>query len=301
MRVEEAIGRFHYVADVVGSEWMQTHKNWFEGKTNPPPIWYAHLDWDLSLLAKKVPVSQLIGAYRHMLRDHVGLLDAVYEIHAAAFLADIGDNVALHVRRATDDSRNFDVQVSICGHRVNADCKTRRDRFPFNMPRTELGFEGSRATLDPHDFEIVAGRAENRPWDPTHISTPESTVVQQILLSALQQLPSDGSNLVLFGQVDGSREHLERALHGVPVLDIVRDHHNKTHTTEWRVTGTAAFRGDGAALFSGISAVLWFRIMQTGDDVLRHAYSIYVNPNATVPLHEDVRKALDAAIAQLTV
>ncbi len=44
------------------------------------------------------------------------------------------------------------------------------------------------------------------------MAIPESTVVRQLLESALAQLPNDGVNIVLFGQVAGDREHLERAL-----------------------------------------------------------------------------------------
>lgn len=141
--------------------------------------------------------------------------------------------------------------------------KTRVDEFPFNVPRGDDGFFGARATIDPHDAADVG--ADSRPpapdmyWKPT----PESSVIIDILLGALRQLPAAGINIVALGHVQGGREHLEHALFGAPVFDIVKDLRTKTVIgTEWRRAPTGVFGpGPKSDAGVGLSGVLWFRLM----------------------------------------
>jgi hypothetical protein len=58
---------------------------------------------------------------------------------------------------------DFDIRAEVRSFIVNADCKTRTNLFPFNLPRFNeeppegiRGYFGSRATIDPHDAIAAA-------------------------------------------------------------------------------------------------------------------------------------------------
>ena len=282
MLTAEAISRFQTLAEVVGVGWMRRNSQWFESLDMPPPVWFEQSNVDLDLLVRRLGLPVLIRCYRAMLRDRKRFLDGLYEVHSAALLSDASADIALHVPRVPGGPINFDVKATIEGHAVNADCKARRDEFPFNVPRTEeegglSGFFGTRATIDPHDARAMGLPPETRLSDATHITTPESTVIRQRLLQALSQLPESGINLVLFGHIRGQRGDLERALYGAPVVDFIRNHDTREVTSEWHLAGTAAFTGDALGAFGALSAVLWFRLMHLRGP-LQRAYKLYVNP-----------------------
>ena len=69
----------------------------------PHPVWYEQAELDLAALVEKVPLQKLASCYRSMLRDRTALIDTIYEIHGAAFLARIGQAVDLHVPRRQGD------------------------------------------------------------------------------------------------------------------------------------------------------------------------------------------------------
>ncbi len=130
-------------------------------------------------------------------------LDAVYEIHGASVLALRAASADIHVQTGMAAMTNFDVRVCLVGHAVNADCKTRHDVFPFNVPRRDegpdgvKGFFGVRAALDPHDSEALGIPVTPPPGEAHWVPTPEGTVIRQLLSAALNQLPNTGINLIL--------------------------------------------------------------------------------------------------------
>ena len=291
------IAKLPLLAQIVNAGWIKQHSNWFaELEDMPNPIWYEQVEVDLTALADKVSVQKLALCYRSMLRDRHNFLDAAYEIHGAAFLARIGQKVDLHVPRGPKSQVNYDVRVEIDGVPIHADCKARRDEFPLksSFKDPEGGYSGSRAALDPHDGAALGLLPGTELADMKYVATPESTVVRQLLGDALIQLPDDGVNMVLFGQIFGDREHLERALfRGAPVCDFVIDNATKKVVgTEWRQVGSTAF-SDPA--FTRLSGVLWMRMTRLFGP-LRHHYSLYVNPNAKAPIPPAVVALLDEEI-----
>src|SRR5439155_10741023 len=99
---------------------------------------------------------------------------------------------------------------------------------------------------------------------------------------ALTQLPIEGINVVVFGQIQGSRDHLERALfRGAPVADFLTNRVTKKYLgVQWRHVGSTVF--DNPA-FSRLSGVLWVRLSQLIGP-LQCAYELYANPSAATPM-----------------
>jgi hypothetical protein len=113
-------------------------------------------------------------------------------------------------------------------------------------------------------------------------------VIRQILSEARSQLPENGRNLILFGQIEGDRMHLERALYGAPVGVIERNVETKEVRFGWSRSATGAF-GDGqeGEPFRWLSGILWYRLWKlTG--VFGRAYQLYLNPNAVMPFPSEV-------------
>jgi hypothetical protein len=302
------VEQFPSLASVVGASWWQANPDWFSALDMPRPVWYQQCDGDLGLLARRIHVTGLISCYRAMLRDRVGFIPALYEVHAAALLGSSADRLALHVPRGDGGGRNFDIAATIVGHDVNADVKTRDDRFPFNLPRVEepdgiRGFAGSRASLDPWDAaEAGMPRQEPLPSERNWKGMPESSVVVEVLAEALRQLPEAGISVVVLGQIQGDRDHLERALYGVEVCDFVTERRTKDSWSEWRRLPNGIFgHGPKAEAFTRLSAVLWIRLMQGwNDDEIYPTYQLYENPSAQCPLSAGVRPALEATMKEWT-
>jgi len=305
--MDSPIDRLPTLASVVGASWWQMNPDWFSAPGMPQVPWYVRCDRDLAGLAKMLSLEQLIAAYRAMLRDRDGFVAGVYEVHGAALLAARASQAQLHVPRGDGGGRNFDVRATIAGYAVNADAKTRDDRWPFNLPRQDeadgiRGFFGERASVDPRDAQQLGMPTATRTsresdWKPI----PESTVVVDVLANALRQLPIDGINVVLLGQVQGDREHLERALGGVEICDFVTDRRTRTSWAEWRRLPTGIFgTGPKAEAFIGLSAILWMRLSCVGDDLYR-TYRLYENPTARCPLPAPVRTAFAATMQEWTL
>ena len=296
--VEEMIDRMPRLTAVMGEPWLRQNRDWFEAEDMPLPIWYEQLDRDLAVLESLVGRQKLVECYRSLLRDQTQLLNGIYEVHGAALLASTAIRVDLHVPKGGGSRRNFDVQADIRGHVVNADCKTRKDDIFMRPPGPDAP-EGAtwrfrmRETVDPHDAREL-GFPVSRPTPGAHYKEiPESTVVRQDLLDALAQLPERGCNLVIYGQIEGDRSHLERALYGTEMAELIRNMESKEVTARWSRTPTGAFREDekGEA-FRPLSGVLWMRLWQLGLKLGR-AYKLYSNPDALVPLSQDAIDAIE--------
>jgi hypothetical protein len=189
-------------------------------------------------------------------------------------------------RAAVVVKKNFDVRVKIKGQVINADAKTRKDDFPFKLPPERVGqrgvkyHAGRRETIDPHDAATLGIRREPAAPGLHHILTPESTVLRQILLDALAQLPESGCNLVLLGHISGQRHSLEEALYGTEIYKFRKNFETRKVTLHEYRTPTGAFgSGQEGDLFSPLSGVLWFRLWGYERNFGR-AYHLYQNSNS---------------------
>jgi hypothetical protein len=225
MKVDEIIHAFPTVAFVIGKKWLRQKRAWIEDYVPPRLLWYEQLEKDLTLISQKIDCQNLIPPYRNGLRDPNSAQKTMLEVHGAALLAAAATSIQLHVPRGDCSGRNFDILASIGDYAVNAECKTRKDDFPFNLPRQDggptgiKGYFGKRATVDPHDAETLGLPPTRRDLnsDVDFKETPESTTIRQIIFDAQSQLPESGINLILFGHIEGDREQLERALFGSEV------------------------------------------------------------------------------------
>ena len=286
------------VMNVLGDTWLDKQNGWIRKFISSRIKWYEQTEADLALLRIRIDLKRLIFCYRTLLRDRPNIQKGMYEIHGAALLSAIADQVDLHVPRGDGSHRNFDVRVEIAGCAVNADSKTRKDEFPFNLPKKTGSSKvathtGVRATIDPHDATDL-GLGVKQPEDLHYIDTPESTVIRQLLVDGLAQLPQSGCNLIIFGHIEGQRLSLEDALFGAEFLGIRKNLETRKVITEWVRSPTGAFgRGPEGDPFRTLSGVLWVRLFKSFDSDLFRAYKFYVNPHAVVCVPDNVKTAIE--------
>ena len=284
-------------AAVIGEEWLYRNHDWVEEFMSCRFPWFEQLDKDIGILSGCLNIEKLISCYRGFLRNQSQIQKIIFEIHGAALLASAATQIDLHIPRGDGSGRNFDIWAKIGGFPVNAESKTRKDQFPFNLPSG-----GFRDMMDPHDAADLGIERRNPVDGFPYITTPESTVIRQILLDGLGQLPATGYNLIIFGHIEGDRRNLEDALYGTEFIEQRIDRENKkvTFSCKWAPTG-AFDKGSPGDLFRSANGVLWIRLMPLApdSDVLGRAYKLYLNPCST-PLPNEVTELLNTVIKQWT-
>jgi len=286
---------------ILGHDWLAQANSWPAPDSHQAEAldWYKHwfdrLEADLSVIETLVGHRDTSNAYRQILRVPSKLLDCCYEVHGTALLASVADKLRLHVARGDGSGKDFDVQANIQGHLINGECKVRDDdiikpRFMTKTPNGLTVYSRTRATMDPHD---MPDQQDRHAHDPTYEPTPESTVIRQRILDALEQLPKQGINIVVWGHKQGNRSDLERALYGAEVCLLDRDHVTKEVKSKWVRAGSGAFLADESGdQFRALNAILWIRLTSLGES-LQKAYKLYVNPSATTQFPEKVRGTLE--------
>ncbi|MCZ7625043.1 MAG: hypothetical protein C3F12_10765 [Candidatus Methylomirabilota bacterium] len=304
MVIEEIMRHLPTLAAVMGEAWLRSRRGWAETFIVLRLPWYEQLEKDLAILEAHVGLQKLIACYRASLHDMRQVQKTIYEVHGAALLANGATQVGLHVPLHPGTKSNFDVWAEVRGHPVNAESKTRKDEFPFKLPSESedsigiTSYMGSRATLDPHDAVDLGLNFKPATADPPDMDTPESTVIRQLLLDGLSQLPDEGCNVIIFGHIEGHRIDFEEALWGTELVRY-RSGQETRKPTRIRIRApTGAFcPGEAGVPFQSLSGVLWVSMCRDGD-VLERAYKLYVNPNARPPLPGDVIEALDYGMRQ---
>jgi hypothetical protein len=312
--IGEMIVRFPKLAAIVDDRWLRRPAPWLVRVVyHASAPWYEQLEHDLGILEKHVNGQQLIACYRKDLRNQDQFIQTCYEIHGAALLARPATAVHLHVLREEGSEKNFDIRVEIRGRVVNADAKTRTDKLSFlhrpqreNEPQQEDEDEvisnfGSRAIIDPHDAGELGLPVDSPAPGEYREPIPESTRIRQIFLDCLSQLPDSGCNLIIFGQIEGDRSHLERALYGAEYGELLRHHQTKALSFRWRLAPVGAFAtGEKGEPFRSLSGVLWMRLyhLYQLEGTMQRAYKLYLNPNASLPLPSDVIESLDAIMQE---
>jgi hypothetical protein len=281
---DQSLPKASLLAQIMGTEWMKQESRRVSGTGDRPhPVWYEQADVDLTVLADKVPVQGLASCYRPRLRHRSNFIDAVYAIHGAALLAGIGQRVDLRVPRGPNEKTGCDLRVEIDGVPVQAAFRARGD---------ELGLEPYRKNSEgtPESTQSMP------PDDPKHPASRESTVVRQLLESALADLPDAGVNIVLFAQVEGSRSQLEQILfkRGADAASLTSRVTTMLLGSRGRQAEPTVF---GDARFARLSGILWMRLLHLGGP-LRPYYHLYVNPNAAVPIPPALIATLSREIAR---
>lgn len=291
MSIEDLIIQLPKYTAIIGDVWLKSNSHIMTEYISKRLAWFRQLDNDLTLLNIQVSDDKLISCYRDALRDRTQVQKTIYEVHGATLLSSIASSTDLHVPRGEDSGRNFDICVNIKGFVVNAESKTRKDEFPFNLPSSGNFYAGARATLDPHDVADLGVQPTLIAPGIHEIRNPESTVIRQCLLDGLEQLPNDGCNIIIFGHIEGDLYNLEDALFGTEVLEIVSD------SATWVRTPTGAFcAGSAGEMFLSLSAVFRFKLSSFFDDDLKRAYNLYLNPYSLHPLHNEVTLAINKII-----
>ncbi|SRR6266487_3069215 len=285
---------------VLGRALERAESAWLLGFVEARIPWYRLLEKDFSaLLRAGVSGVRLRACYRASLLNRPEIQKVMFEVHGASLLAAAASNIDLHVPRGDGTNHNFDVLATIQGTAVGADVKTRKDEFPFNLPEIageEAGIRGgSRATMDRHDAPDL-GAANQASESPNHNPNPESTVIRQILGSALAQLPKHGCNMVLFGQIEGDHENLVDALFGTVYIETGLDTSSGEYFTRVCRMQNGAFTAPHTSeSFGALTTVIWFRLWRDGD-CIKGSYRGHTNPNAQVPLPNNVRERLNGII-----
>lgn len=308
MIIEELITHLPNFSAVIGERWLCQKCDWGEDFISDCLPWYEQLENDIGILKGHLNIQKIASCYRASLRDQSQTEEAIFEIHGAAFFSSVATEIDLHVPRGDGSGSNFDIWAKVKGYSINAECKTRTDqpllKFPAE-PDPESGlpvYVADRETMDPHDANDL-GIELARPVDVLHhIAIPESTVIRQILLEGLGQLPSTGYNLFIFGHRRGDRRNLERALYGTEFAQRQMDPKTKRVTFPLKLAPTGAFdRGPAGEPFKGLNGVLWVRLMPLwlGDNSIGRAYKLYLNPCST-PLPNEVTESLNVVIDHWT-
>lgn len=294
------------VSHIMGDKWLTEKRHWARRFISPRLAYYQQLESDLKILKQKVGMQKLASCYRAALRNKKELQKMLFEVHGAALLTSAADCVDLHVFRGDGSKKNFDIRVEIKGKVVNAESKTRKDEFPFKLvsrhakPKGITSSWGSRETMDPHDAEELGIPQRSRESGADHIATPESTVIRQLMLGALSQLPENGCNILLFGHIEGHQLNVEAALYGTEFVEISKNLKTRKASFMWKRAPTGAFGpGKEGSPFRALTGVLWIRLMRHGSAMVR-AYKLYPNPNSQVPLHSDVAEAIKEIITKWT-
>jgi hypothetical protein len=209
-------------------------------------------------------------------------------------------SLEIHVPRGDSSGRNFDAKAIINGTELNIECKTRKDDFPFNMPTILEGAEripihsGSRSTLDPHDAADLGLGFDYPENDPSFKTTPTSTEVRQIMSKGLAQLPARGCNLILLGEL-GFGNDIDEALFGTELFYFHREAATRQYLSHCTRTPTGAFSyGPSGESFRQLSGILWFKLFGPFES----EYKLYLNPNATSQIPDDVVTALNYVTRQ---
>ena len=301
MLVDEIILAFPLLTSVVREKWL--HQNlWYEDFISLRLEWYEQLERNLRSLVPKVGLQSLRKCYGSMLRDQKSIWTTLYEINGVSLMGEASTSLEIHVPRGDLSGRNFDAKACINGTELNMECKTRRDDFPFNMPTILEGPEripihsGSRSTLDPHDAAELGLGFDYPENDPSFKTTPASTEVRQIMSEGLAQLPASGCNLILFGEL-GVSTNPDEALFGSELFHLQRDVATREYLAYCTRTPTGAFcYGPSGEPFRQPSGLLWFKLF----GAFGSEYKLYLNPNATSPIPDDVVTALGGIIGQWT-
>ena len=287
MTFDELVSILPNFVFVVGDEWFRANSWCNEDYVSSRVDSFQQLDTDLSVIQRQVDLQKLKKNYQALLRDKNSFWTTLHEIHGISLISEISATLTLKVPTGDASQRDFDAQACVNGILVNIECKTRTDNFPFNLPpkRLELGthpvYSGSRATFDPHDLE----QSSSGNSDPLHIPIPEATEVRRILSDALSQLPSNGVNLVILGQINGDKGSLETALYGPVAVTFWQDHSTRElKSDEIRLPHGAYDPGPNGEAFRQLSAVLWFNL----SSAFGPEYRLYPNPNSPRPLPDQV-------------
>ena len=304
MKLDEISLRFPSLTRTLGKTWLTQNHNWVEDYISTRSELYDLLEVDLRRLGQLLGLHSLTRCYRDLLRDRETIWTTFHEIHGVSLLGEISTSLELKVPRGDSSKKDFDARACIEGTIVNAECKTRKNEFPFNVPRTVEGPEripvhsGSRATLDPHDAADFGIPFEFRENDVSYKPIPESTEVRRTLSSGLDQLPNSGCNLILFGQFTGSCSDLEDAIFGSPMVYFQTNAITmRSECFRTRVQTGAFCSGPVGEPFRQLSAVLWFRLLS----VFGPEYRLFLNPTARCPLPDDTVVSLEAVISRRTM
>ncbi len=292
---------FPILTEVCGPRWLQGNHSWIESLIQSDIAWFYQLESDLKGLERYFGLDELIRCYRKSFGNRHQIKEAIYEIHGCHLMAEVaGGDIRLHVPLENGRSRNFDFQANILGDCISGDVKTRKDKFPFNLPtQDENGdemFAGTRTTLDPHDASRLNIPAEPKLRDGTYVATPESTVIKQLLEKTLEQLPLSGKSLVVLGHIGGIAEDgyiLEGALYGTEVFQIGKN----IHTHEIKCWPTRLPTGIFSALpeyehFNRLSAVLMVKLSGLLDGQMGRHYHLYLNGAAIEPISDSACDAI---------
>ena len=298
MLVDEIILVFPLITSVVGEKWL--HGNlWCEDYISLRLKWYEQLERNLGSLNSRVGLQSLRKCYRSMLRDKKSIWTTLYEINGISLVGEASTSLALHVPRSNSTGINFDAKACINGTDLNVECKTRKDDFPFNLPAILEGPEripihsGSRSTLDPHDAAEL-GLAFDFPEHPWFKTTPASTEVRQIIAKGLAQLPPSGCNLILLGELGFSAD-IDEALFGSELFYFHKEAATRQYLPYSTRAPTGAFCcGTSGEPFRQLSGILWFKLFSA----FGSEYKLYVNPNATCPLPDNVVTAIRSVISR---
>jgi len=212
------------------------------------PYFYL-LNRDLKLLIYHgTSLPRLKEVYKERFIKCNNVLETIYEIHFGAVLTKGFTNLHFKVPKSEQSNKDFDFQATYKNTSINFEIKTRIDLFPFHGEHNGPIYHDSHETVDKKYINQV------------NKGDPESSVLRDIFQSAKQQLPNNGLNLIVLGQIFAHSDKtalwaLKNAIFGDLVHRTYRKNPKKLNPYRYK---NGIFYSKS---FSHIAGVIWFRII----------------------------------------
>ncbi len=206
------------------------------------------LNRDLKILLDNgITLSRLKEVYKDRFIKGNNLLETIYEIHFGSTLTKGFDNLHLNVTKSSQSNKDFDFQVKYKDAPINFEIKTRNDQFPFHGKKDGPLYSDTQETVD------------RKYINQTNKGDPESNKLRDIFRKARQQLPENGLNFIVLGQIFAHSDKdalwaLRNAIFGDVVSKCYRNPPKKLIPYRYE-NGIFCLEN-----FRHIVGVIWFRI-----------------------------------------
>lgn len=209
------------------------------------------IECDLDFLAQRVPEPQVSAAYRPRLKNP-DLIPALYEIRAAAMLANVSSEVTLE---PPVGPRHADVLCVIGSHRVFVEVTTWVDKWP--PPPKSIG------VVEWYDRAIVerSFNPQPRSYDPRYRDVPASQPIRdRIKDKRRRQLPNGELGLIVLGAPYAEWRDLDAALFGDGCVDFTA----REGAGPPRVKNGLFAIPDDVGGVSRIGGLVWLNLVRAG-------------------------------------
>lgn len=267
--------QFPNLAALLGEKVIRQRRSELE-RVKPALLW--QLERDLALLGRYVPKAEITRAYRGLVGSPDQLVQALYEIRAAAMLAPVVEQPEL---APAVGRKKCDFKGTIAGHAIFVEVTKKEDLFPFERGRNEdITPIRGRVTVEA-EFDPTARQ------DPSVRGIPASQELRERVREELGQLPAGEISVLVVGTLGGRSLHVEEALHGD---ELVRARSTGAIWKERAPNGLFEIP-DEVGGTSRLAALVWMKLVPQLLDIRVHS-RLFVSARAAHSLPPTVEEVL---------